>query len=174
MSDKKFMSYGDAETVFTEFADNIKAKEPLVFKGTQAEWDALTEEEKSNFELVCLTDDSKTGETVDAVTDGDMRAVTSNAVYNAINSNPQIKKFQSGIWTGVVAIASQTKQTITITMPEAMPSTNYFVVLACPDISIWGIFKSVVSTTQFNVSLYNFHTAAVNAQNITWNAIELG
>ena len=100
--------------------------------------------------------------------------MTSNAVYNAINRNPQIKKFQSGIWTGVVAIASQTKQTVTITMPEAMPSTNYFVVLACPDISIWGIFKRVISTTQFDISLYNFHTAAVNAQNITWNAIEIG
>ena len=63
----------------------IKKKEPVIFKGTLAEWNALTEEEKSNFELVCLTDDSATGEAVDAVTDGDMRAVTSNAVYDALN-----------------------------------------------------------------------------------------
>ena len=169
MDSKNYLDLDGLERV----ADKVKAKEPLVFKGTQAEWNALTEEEQALF-TVRYHPDEATGDVTDAVTDGDLRAVTSNAVYNAINSNPQIKKFQSGIWTGVVAIASQTKQTITITMPEAMPSTNYFVVLACPDISIWGIFKRVVSTTQFDVSLYNFHTAAVNAQNITWNAIEIG
>ena len=62
--------------------------------------DALTEEEKSNFELVCLTDDSETGETVDAVTDGDMRAVTSNAVFDAILNNVKKGKYTStGVYT---------------------------------------------------------------------------
>ena len=55
-----------------------------IFTGTQAEWDAVVD--KSVYELVNLTDDGETGETVDAVTDGDMRPVTSNAVYDEVNS----------------------------------------------------------------------------------------
>ena len=82
MSEKNFMSYGDSETVFSGFAGEIKEKEPKIFKGTSAEWDALTAAEQAKYNVKMITDD-ETGATVDAVIDGDMRAVTSNAVYKA-------------------------------------------------------------------------------------------
>jgi hypothetical protein len=44
-----FMSDSDANTVLGGFAEAIKTKEPLVFKGTQAEWDALSEDEQAVF-----------------------------------------------------------------------------------------------------------------------------
>ena len=56
------------------------------FVGTMAEWIALTPQEKSQYTIVNILDDSETGETVDAVTDGDMRAVTSNAVYDVVSN----------------------------------------------------------------------------------------
>lgn len=55
-----------------------------VFTGTTAEWNELSPSEKVKYQLVNLTDDGETGEVVDAVTDGDMRPVTSNAVANLI------------------------------------------------------------------------------------------
>ena len=99
MNDKNFMSYGDAETVFTEFADNINSKEPQIFKGTVEEWDALTAEEQAFYSVKMITDD-ETGATVDAVIDGDMRAVTSNAVYDAINNiiNYSTSERKVGTW----------------------------------------------------------------------------
>ena len=54
-----------------------------IFTGTQAEWDALTTSEKLTYKQVNITDDeSDTNVVVDAVTDGDMHPVTSNAVYD--------------------------------------------------------------------------------------------
>jgi len=86
MSEKNFVSYGDAETVLSEFSDSIKGKEPLVFKGTRAEWNALTEEQKAIYDLVALTDDYDDGlEVVDVIENGNMNPVTSNAVYDAIS-----------------------------------------------------------------------------------------
>ena len=53
------------------------------FTGTQAEWDALTIDKKLTYKQVNITDDeSDPSVVVDAVTDGDMHAVTSNAVYD--------------------------------------------------------------------------------------------
>ena len=79
MDSKKYLDLGGLERV----ADKVKAKEPLVFKGTQAEWDALTAEEQALF-TVRYHPDEATGDVTDAVTDGDLRAVTSNAVYDAL------------------------------------------------------------------------------------------
>ncbi len=56
-----------------------------IFVGTTAEWTALSSADKAKYTLVNITDDSETGETVDAVTDGDMRAVTSNAVFDELS-----------------------------------------------------------------------------------------
>lgn len=81
MSSKNFMAYGDAESVLTGYATRIK-QSPTTFIGTIAQWNALSAEDKARYTLVNLTDDGETGETVDAVIDGDMRPVTSNAVYD--------------------------------------------------------------------------------------------
>lgn len=64
------------------------------FTGTQAEWDALTIDEKLTYKQVNITDDeSDTNVVVDAVTNGDMHAVTSNAVAE------ELKKVQSQTYT---------------------------------------------------------------------------
>lgn len=55
-----------------------------LWSGHRAAWEALTTEQQSKYRYVMFDDDSETGETVDAVTDGDMRAVTSNAVADAL------------------------------------------------------------------------------------------
>lgn len=62
----------------------VVANKHLVFKGTLEEWEALTVAEKKAYDEALITNDMDTGEVVDAVTDGDMRAVTSNAVYNTL------------------------------------------------------------------------------------------
>jgi len=57
-----------------------------IFTGTQAEWNQLTLAEKKEYDEADLTDDLAGGELVvtDAVTDGDLNPVTSNAVANHI------------------------------------------------------------------------------------------
>lgn len=112
-----------AEELIEETKNRLNKKEPLVFKGTQAEWNALTDEEKSNFELVCLTDDSETGETVDAVTDGDMRAVTSNAVYNGLCKSKSITVTTTSDWISGSIYVKQIGRMVAVTI--AGGSWNY-------------------------------------------------
>ena len=53
--------------------------------GTTAQWNALAQTEKVKYQLVNITDDAAGQTVVDAVTNGDMRPITSNAVYDLIN-----------------------------------------------------------------------------------------
>lgn len=69
----------------TDGSTTVVANKHLVFTGTLSEWEALSVTEKKAFDEALITNDMDTGEVVDAVTDGDMRAVTSNAVYDAMN-----------------------------------------------------------------------------------------
>lgn len=70
----------------TDGSTTVVANKHLVFKGTLEEWEALTTAEKKTYDEALITNDMDTGEVVNGVTDGDMRAVTSNAVYDAINN----------------------------------------------------------------------------------------
>lgn len=88
MSDKNFMAYGDAEAIFTGYANRIK-KSPTTFIGTTAEWNALSAVEKAVYKLVNLTDDVDKNCVVDRVEDGNMNAVTSNAVADELAENIQ-------------------------------------------------------------------------------------
>ena len=81
--DKKYLDLDGLGKV----AEFVNEKEKKHFTGTQAEWDALTAAEQEKYSVKMITDD-ETGATVDAVTDGDMRAVTSNAVFQ------QLRKYQ--------------------------------------------------------------------------------
>lgn len=68
-----------------------------IFTGTQAEWDALTTDEKLAYKQVNITDDeSDPNVVVDAVTDGDMHAVTSNAVAEELEKVRIVHKTFSG------------------------------------------------------------------------------
>jgi len=83
-------SYQFSEDFVNEDNNVSLVPEQRIFTGTQAEWDALTTEEKLTYGQVNITDDeSDPSVVVDAVTNGDMHAVTSNAVYD------ELKKVQS-------------------------------------------------------------------------------
>lgn len=62
-------------------------KENKQFTGTQAEWNTLTETQKKSYKIANITDDTDyVGNIVNTVTDGNMSAVTSNAVFNILSS----------------------------------------------------------------------------------------
>lgn len=57
------------------------------FIGTQAEWDALTSAEQLEYDVADITDAPGDGTVVvDAVEDGNLNAVSSNAVYDALSN----------------------------------------------------------------------------------------
>ena len=80
----------------TDVTADIKSKQNYIFRGTHDEWDNLSAAEKARYDIVAFTDDGETGDITNAVTDGDMRAITSNAVYDALNN------VGGGIPTGVI------------------------------------------------------------------------
>lgn len=88
MSAKNFGSYGDLETIFSEYADKINRK-ASVWTGTRADWNALSEEEQAKYSIVNFTDDPTGGDmvVVDEVTSGNMNPLTSNAVNLALLAN---------------------------------------------------------------------------------------
>lgn len=97
MSEKNFMSYGDAETILSGFSEKIKEVEESIpaptpapdlsayetsWTGTQDEWDALDDEEKAKYQIVNITDDDTSSQEstkiynlLDLVSKGKMRFV---------------------------------------------------------------------------------------------------
>jgi len=74
---------------------NIKNKADIdlslykkIFTGTQATWNTLTDEQKKEYDIANITDDTEDS-VVDEVADGDMRAVTSNAVYDVLSDDTE-------------------------------------------------------------------------------------
>lgn len=67
---------------WTRFSQLFRKFVKKTFTGTRAEWDALTTAEKKEYDICNLTDDLAGGELIisDAVTEGDLNPVTSNAV----------------------------------------------------------------------------------------------
>ena len=65
---------------------SVDETRPSTFIGTLQEWDALTTEQKAQYTLVNFTNDPVVGPqvVVDAVEDGNLNPITSNAVYDAI------------------------------------------------------------------------------------------
>ena len=57
MSAKKFMSYGDAESILTEYASAIKSN----FTGDMDQWNALSTADKKKYKTADITDDGETG-----------------------------------------------------------------------------------------------------------------
>ena len=79
MNYKSFLT--DTWTRFSQLFNKFVKK---TFVGTRAEWDLLSAAEKKEYDLADFTDDTASGVPIisDTVTDGDMNAVTSNAVAN--------------------------------------------------------------------------------------------
>lgn len=86
---------------------SVDEKIRTTFIGTKAQWEALNNTQKAEYELVNLTDDPCGSGTVvvDVVADGNMNAVTSNATYNAIQNliikinNYSVTNPTDPIWT---------------------------------------------------------------------------
>ena len=70
--------------VLISTADVDLSKYETSWTGTKAEWDALSASEKKQYKIANITDDVIGGEVADEVTDGDMRPVTSNAVFDEL------------------------------------------------------------------------------------------
>ena len=62
--------------------DNTLSADTVIFTGTSTEWNAVID--KSKYDIVNLTDEA-TGEVVDAVENGNLNPVTSNAVYDGLS-----------------------------------------------------------------------------------------
>lgn len=86
----------DLVSSINEVNTKTSNKQNYIFRGTHDEWDELSSSEKAQYDIVAFTDDGETGDITNAITDGDMRAVTSNAVYDALNN------VGGGIPTGVI------------------------------------------------------------------------
>ena len=81
----RVMTAGDGITITND--DAIKA-DTVIFTGTRAEWEALSTAQKAKFNIVNITDEELTEDAItDTVEVGNMKAVTSNAVANAINNH---------------------------------------------------------------------------------------
>lgn len=81
----RVMSAGDGITITSD--DAIKA-DTITFTGTRAQWEALSTAQKAKFNIVNITDEELTDDVItDTVEVGNMKAVTSNAVANAINNH---------------------------------------------------------------------------------------
>ena len=89
----------------TDGSTTVVANKNLVFKGTLDEWEALTTAEKKTYDQALITNDTDTGEVVNAVTDGDMRAVTSNAVHDAITNLTPVDAVTDGSMKAVTSNA---------------------------------------------------------------------
>jgi hypothetical protein len=74
----------DDTSITTDTNDALKVADTYktTFVGTQAQWDALSTSDKKKYQIANITDDVIGGEVADAITDGDGRPVTSNAVYD--------------------------------------------------------------------------------------------
>ena len=118
MANDYLLDYHGLEKV----AEKINNKEPLVFKGTQAEWNALTEDEQALF-TVRYHPDEATGDVTDAVTDGDLRAVTSNAVYDGLCKSKSITVTKTSDWISGSISVKQIGRIVTVTISGG--SWNY-------------------------------------------------
>lgn len=111
---------------------------PTTFVGSTADWNALSATEKAKYNLVSLNDDSNGISVIDAVADGEMRPVTSNAVYDGLATKANDSRlgtdrtvYDSGnllYWrkNGICVVAMHgVSASNAITLPSGMRSPGY-------------------------------------------------
>lgn len=103
MNYKSFLT--DTWTKFSQLFNKFVKK---TFVGTRAEWDLLSVAEKKQYDLADFTDDTASGVPIisDTVTDGDMNAVTSNAVANHL--------VMDTLNVGTITVEANTNYTISL------------------------------------------------------------
>ena len=119
-------------------------KQDIEFIGTKAQWEALASVQQNKYTIVNITDDTDyVGNIVDAVENGNMKAVTSNAVFD---------KLESTIKAVTYDIASCT-ETNTFALPDGFTLVNSVFIGA----QIYTRYNSWVDIT------YNMSTAATSS-----------
>lgn len=95
MNYKSFLT--DTWTKFSQLFNKFVKK---TFVGTRAEWDLLSAAEKKQYDLADFTDDTASGVPIisDTVAEGDMNAVTSNAVAKKLLKYKTIEKTESSTY----------------------------------------------------------------------------
>lgn len=85
-----FGNRANLESIMRGIAEALNKKEPIIFVGTAAQWNALTETEKSSYRIRIIDDDFSeiqlTNTVVDVVAEDNENAVSSGAVYSSINA----------------------------------------------------------------------------------------
>lgn len=109
-------------------AEEIKRKEPLIFKGTAAEWENLSPAEQNVYGMRIIDDDFSeteiTATVVDVVAENNANAVSSGAVYAvvaAMQEKPSALEFVEDdedytLPAGVTPQTGETFDTITATV----------------------------------------------------------
>ena len=80
------------------YHSKIEENYDRVFNGTEAQWAALSADQKAKYKYVAISDDSETGDVVDVIADGNMHPVTSNAVFGVTMAAPQTYSIQITAW----------------------------------------------------------------------------
>lgn len=95
--------------VIVQNGEVSQTRDQLTFTGTRNEWDSLSLEQKAQYGIANITDDVASGVpiVVDAVTNGDMNPVTSNAVFDTLPNMviPEINADVSGSPNNPLTIA---------------------------------------------------------------------
>lgn len=120
--DRKYLDEIRTEELIEETKNRLNKKEPVVFKGTTAEWNALTEEEKSVYSLRCFTDGSG-GEIVDNYSTVETKT---NKVW--IDGKPIYRKVFDGLsinvtpsaWTSTSIVLTDCETLIGVFVPAML------------------------------------------------------
>lgn len=86
MSEINYLNKEKTQELINEIKDRLDSKEPKIFYGTLEQWNALTDDEKANYNTV-KTPENVGAIVVDTVEADNMNAVTSNAVYRAVQGS---------------------------------------------------------------------------------------
>ena len=140
-----------------------------VFNGSKADWDLLSVAEKTQYGATAFTDDegSEMSSLVDIVEDGNMHAITSNAVANFAFDKSKIRIGESN------HEGSPNNDDWVVTFDTPFPDSNYYVIVTplsvsgatnCPT----GWYVSHQTATGFrifcngNAPLYVFYYIAIH------------
>lgn len=121
--------------------DSELGKKPNVWIGHKADWDLLSVAEKTKYDEAHFDDDSDTdaSQVTDAVTDGDMRAVTSNAVYDAVNP-----------------LKVETKSGFSVPVPaETSTNNSWLVTVHSKEINNNSLGSAIVTRTGNTLYIFN-------------------
>lgn len=148
-------------TSWKAFMDKCAALFPFLkrtFQGTRAEWDALSSTEQANYDIVNITDDVAEGGAVvvDEVTSGNLNAVTSNAVANALPV-VQVKNYNS-----TISLASGAIGTHPIVFDTPMPNANYVVTASMNEANIQLVNIRYKTANGFTAYVKNIGDSAVS------------